>query len=189
VVQEKFDAFGPRARLQRPYQPCAGAAAWTGEPRAVGPDRMILTRRRVARAVCTDIIRSDILERDAIGHEKFIRGGAMIGERPHNGAVIVAVIRPAVGLDDGPVRQISEDEVRCIRDAVFALRARAAAQGHVATAQNGMSADIVVRFHHDHGGPRLSGRKSGGEPCGPRTDHYDIGCQVPAIRHGPSARS
>ena len=88
---------------------------------------MILTRRRVARAVRTDIVWGDFLERDAIGHQKFVRGGAMIGEPPHDGSVIIAVIRPAVGLDDGPVGQIAKDEVWGIRNAVFALRARAAA--------------------------------------------------------------
>src|SRR5713226_9844158 len=103
---------------------------------------MIFARRRVPRAVRASIVWAYLFKLDAIGHEKFVRGGAMIGERPHNGAVIVAVIRPAVGLDDGPVRQVGEDEVRCIRDAVFALCARAAAQWHVATAQNGMSADV-----------------------------------------------
>ena len=180
VVQEKFDALGPRARLQRPHQTRTGSAAGTREPGAVGPEGMILTWRRVARAVRADIVRGDLFELDAIGHEKFIGCGAMIGESPHDGAIIVAVIRPAVGLDDGPVGQVGKDEVRRILDAVFVLRARAAAQRHVAATQNRMPADIVVRFDHDHGCPRIPGRNGGGEPRGTSTNHHHIRFQVPA---------
>ena len=56
----------------------------------------------------------------------------MIGETSHDGSIIIAVVRPAVGLDYGPVRQVGEDEIRRILDTVFALGARAAAQRHVA---------------------------------------------------------
>src|SRR4030095_7495751 len=111
VVREKCAALGPRARLQWPHQTRASSAAWTGEPGALGPDRMIFTWRRVARAVRADIIWGDFLEYDAIGHEKFVRGGAMIGEPPPDGSVIVAVIRPDVGVDDGPLGQIAQEHV------------------------------------------------------------------------------
>ena len=71
ILWFRSDAFGPRARLQWSHQSCTGSAAWTREAGAVGPHRMILTWRRVARAVCADIVWGDILERDTIGYEKF----------------------------------------------------------------------------------------------------------------------
>ena len=71
MVQEKFDPLGPRARLQRPHQTRTGSAARTGESGAVGPHRMILTWRRVARAVRADIVWGDILKCDTIGYKKF----------------------------------------------------------------------------------------------------------------------
>src|SRR5262249_53271960 len=187
VVQEKFDALGPRARLQWPHQTRAGSAAWTGEPGALVPDRMILTRRRVARTLRADIVWGDFLEHDAIGHEKFVRGGAMIGEPPHDGSIIVAVIRPAIGLHDGPVGQIGKDEVWRIRNAVFALRARAAAKRDIAAAQYRMPTNIVVRFDHEHGRPRINSRNGGKQPRrASANDHY-IRLQVPACRQVTSA--
>src|SRR5258705_10082050 len=50
----------------------------------------------------------------ALSSQQFVGGGAMIRERPHDGSVIVPVIRPAVGLHDGPVCQVGKDEVRRI---------------------------------------------------------------------------
>jgi hypothetical protein len=40
---------------------------------------MILAWRRVAGAVRADIVRRDLFKLDAIGDEKFVRGGTMIG--------------------------------------------------------------------------------------------------------------
>ena len=165
-------------------RPGAASAAGTAEPGAVGPEGMIFAWRRVARVVRADIVRGDLFKLDAIGHEKFVRGGAMIGESPHDGAVIVAVIRPAVGLHDGPVGQIGKDEVRRILDAVFSLRARAAAQRDVAAAHDRMPADIVVGFDHDHGRPRIRGLNGGGQPRGAGANNHHIRFQVPARRHG-----
>src|SRR5205823_2993677 len=105
---------GPGACLQWPHQTCSASAAWTPEARAVGPERMIFARRRVARAMRADIIWGYLFELDTIGSQQFVCGGAMIRERPHDSAVIVPVIRPTVGLHDGPVRQVGKDEVRRI---------------------------------------------------------------------------
>jgi len=189
VVQEKLDALGPRTRLQGPHQPSAASATGTRQLRAFGPERMIFAWRRVARAVRAGIVRRDLLEHDAIGHEKFVRGGAMIGEGPHDGAVIVSVIRPAVGLHDGPVRQVGKDDVWRIRDAVFALRACTPAKRDVATAHHGMPAYIVVRFDHEHGRPLIAGLNGGGEPRGAGANNHDIRFQVPALMHVSSPPS
>src|SRR2546426_3061792 len=43
-------------RSQWPHQTCSASAAWTPEARAIGPERMIFARRRVARAMRADII-------------------------------------------------------------------------------------------------------------------------------------
>jgi hypothetical protein len=72
---------------------------------------MIFARRRIARAVCAGIVRRDVFELDAIGHQEFVGGGAMIGEGPHDSTVVVPVIRPAIGLHDGPVRQVSKNDI------------------------------------------------------------------------------
>jgi hypothetical protein len=156
-------------------------------PRAVGPECMIFAWRRVARVVRADIVRGDLFKLDAIGHQKFVRGGAMIGERPHDSSVIIPVIRPAVGLYDGPVRQVGKDEVRRILDAVFALRARTAAQRNVAPAQHRMPAHIVVCFDHDHRRPRIDRLNGGGEPRGASANNHHIRLQVPMRRHVSSS--
>src|SRR5262249_30418051 len=105
-----------------------------------------------------------------------------------DGSVIVAVIRPAVRLHDGPVGQIGKDEVRRIYNAVFALCARAPANWNVAAAQYRMPADIVVRFDHEHGRPRINGRNGGRQPRGASANDHHIRLQVPACRQVASAR-
>ena len=187
-MQEKFDPLGPRAGFQRSHQAGSASAAGTPQPGALGPERMVFARRRVARAVRASIIGWYLFELDAIGHEKFVRGGAMLSEGPHDGAVIVAVIRPAVGLHDGPVGQIGKDEVRRIDNAVFALRARTTAKRDVAAAQYRMPADIVVRFDHEHGRPPINGRNGGRQPRGASANDHHIRRQVPACRQVASAR-
>ena len=112
----------------------------------------------------------------------------MIGEGPHDGAVIVAVIRPAVGLDDGPVGQVGKDGVRRIRNAVFALCARAATQWDIAAAQNGMAAHIVVGFDNNHRRPRIRGPDlAAGGPVAPAPMIATSAFQVPARRHRADA--
>ncbi len=74
----------------------------------------------------------------------------MIGKGAHDFAVVVAVIRPAVVLHYGPVGEIGEYRVGRIGDAVFLLRTGAAAERHVAAADDRMAANIVVSFDDDH---------------------------------------
>ena len=75
----------------------------------------------------------------------------MIGKRAHHRTVVVTVIRPAVGLHDRPVSEVRENRVGSILNTVLFLRARAAAKGHVAAADDRVSADIVVSLDNDHG--------------------------------------
>ena len=56
----------------------------------------------------------------------------LIGEGAHHFAVVIAVIRKAVGLHDRPVGVVQEHEVGGILDAGCFLRRRAAAERHVA---------------------------------------------------------
>jgi hypothetical protein len=90
---------------------------------------MIFPRRRVSNIVTALVVRRDVLELHPVLQEKFIGQRAMIGEGAHHRPVVVAVIRPAVILHDGPVGEIREDSFRRIFDTVFFLRASAAARG------------------------------------------------------------
>jgi hypothetical protein len=73
----------------------------------------------------------------------------MIGESAHHRAVVIPVIGPAVGLHDGPVCEIAENQVGRVFDTVLPLRACTATQGCIAAADDRVSADIVIRFDND----------------------------------------
>jgi hypothetical protein len=94
----------------------------------------------------------------------------------------VAVIGKAVRTDHRPVGQIAEQEVRRIRDAVFLLDAGATAERDIATADDGMAADILLGFDKDYGTACFACDNRGGQPCRPRADHDDIRLAVPVNR-------
>ena len=98
----------------------------------------------------------------------------MVGESADHGAVAVTVVREAVDLHHRPVREVGEDRVGRVFDAVLALGAVAAPQRHVAAAQDGVSAHVIVCFHHQHGRPGLRGHDGRGQARGPRSDDDHI---------------
>ena len=114
--------------------------------------------------------------------QPFESRGAVVGKGADDLAVVVAVIGKAVWTDHGPVGQIAEQEVRRIRDAVFVLDAGATAERDIATADDGMAADIFLGFDKDYGTACFACDDRGGQPCRPRADHDDIGRAVPVNR-------
>src|SRR5262249_9258338 len=60
--------------------------------------------------------------------------------------------------------------------------------GMVAANKRRRPADIVVRFDHEHGCPRINGRNGGRQPRGASANDHHIRLQVPACRQVASAR-
>jgi hypothetical protein len=121
-------------------------------------------------------------EFDAMREQPFEGRGAVVGKGADDLAVVVAVIGKAVRPDHRPVGQIAEQEVRRIRDAVSLLDAGATAERDIATADDGMAADILLGFDKDYGTACFACDNRGGQPCRPRADHDDIGLAVPVNR-------
>ena len=96
------------------------------------------------------IVGRDRFELDAVADEKFIGRRTMIGKGAHDFAVVVAEIRRAIVLHHGPVGEIGEYRIGRIGDAVFLLRTGAAAERHIAAANDRMAADVVVSFDDDY---------------------------------------
>jgi hypothetical protein len=111
------------------------------------------------------IVRSLIRKLHSIGQQKFIDKRAMIGERPHHRPIVVALIGPTVGLDDGPISEIGEDRVRRVRYTVLFLCAGAAAESHMTAAYYCVSTDIVIGFNHDNRCAAFDSLDGGGKPA------------------------
>src|SRR5262249_58164625 len=126
------------------------------------------------------IVWSVIRKLHSVGQQEFVDKRAMIGERPHHRAIVVAVIRPTVGLDYRPISEIREDRVRRIRYAVFFLCAGAAAESHVAAAYYCVPTDIVIGFNHDDRCAALDSLDRGGKPPRPRPYNHHIPLPVPS---------
>src|SRR5215471_11754183 len=56
------------------------------------------------------------------------------------------------------------------------------AERDIATADDGMAADILLGFDKDYGTAGFACDDRGGQPCRPRADHDDIGRAVPVNR-------
>ena len=88
-------------------------------------------------------------EDDAMRDEPFEGRRAVVGKGADDLAVVVAVIGKAVGLDHRPVGQVAEEQIRRIVDAVFLLRAGAAAERDIAAAGDGVAADVLFGLDQD----------------------------------------
>jgi hypothetical protein len=96
---------------------------------------------------------------------------ALVAECAHNLAVAEAVI--------APVHQVLEHAIRRIFDAVFFLKAGAAAEGDIAAAFDPMPADVVVLLDDDDGRARFRGGDRSGQPGGSRADNDNVGGEIP----------
>ena len=121
---------------------------------------MVLSRSRVPGRTRPTVIWGLSNEDHAVGNQPLIGWSAFIGEGTDDFFVVVSVIGKAVGLDDGPVCQVREQQFRLVHYAVLLLRGRPAAESYVSPAQYRMPADVPVRFDDEHGRPgfgRLDG--------------------------------
>ena len=143
---------------------------------------MIGSRRGITDGVAAATIRRFIHKDDSLRDQPFVGRSGVIGEGADDFAVVVAVIGEAVGFDDRPVGEVGEQDVGRIVDAVLFLGAGAAAQIHVAAAENGVAADVVIGVDQDHGGAILSGLNRGGQAGGAGSDDHDVRFAVPAAR-------
>ncbi len=78
--------------------------------------------------------------------EPLERRSTMVGVRADDLAVVVAIVREAVRLNDGPIGEIAKHDVGGVLDAVFPLRAVAATERQVAAATDRVPAKVVLRF-------------------------------------------
>src|SRR5215813_12289799 len=102
---------------------------------------MILSRCRVPQIVPALIVGRDILESRAVGHQKLVSRRTMISKRAHYRAVVIPVIWPAVRLNDGPVREIPENQFGRVFDAVLFFYETATTERLIATANDRVSAN------------------------------------------------
>jgi hypothetical protein len=133
----------------------------------VTDDAVHLARDRIPDRIAADRIGCLIDEFDAMREQLFERRDAVVGEGADDLAVVVAVIGKAVRTDHRPIGQIAEQEIRRIRDVVFLLDAGAAAERDIATADNGMAADIPLGFDEDYGTACFACGDRGGKPVAP----------------------
>ena len=143
---------------------------------------MHLARQRIADAVAAALVRPLVDEEDAVRQEPFEGGDGLIGEGTHDFAVVVAVIGKAVRPHDGPVGEIAEEQVGRVWDAVFPLHAGAAAQRHVAAADHGVAADMVLGLDQDHLAPGLARDDRRRHAARARPHHHHVRLMVPAPR-------
>lgn len=189
VVEEEPDALLLRAALQRAIDDRAASAARALGALSLLPDGVVLTGRGNADRVSPLHAGRPVLERDAVLEQELVGSRFMIGERPLHPAIVVAVLRHAVGLDHRPVGQILEQDLRRIDDAVLLLGARAAAERHLAAVDDAVAADVVVGFDDDDRRAVIGGANGGGQTARAGTDDDDVGFEIPRGRKGgPPAR-
>ncbi len=181
VVEQKSHALLARARFQRPHHRSAVGRVGTLQPGALGPDRMIFPRRRIAGRRRALVVRRFIGKLDAVLEQKLERDGAVIGEGAHDRAIIVTEIGRAVGLDDRPIGEVGKYRVRRIGNIILLLRAGAAAKSHMAAADDRMAADIVVRLDDDHRRPIVDRLDRCGDPRRARTDYDNVRLEIPVV--------
>ncbi len=136
-------------------------------------------QHRVADRGAALAVRRLVDEHHAMLAQELERGGAVVGEGPDDLAVVVAVVRKAVGLHHRPIGEVLEHQVGRILDAVALLHAGAAAERHVAAAHPRVAADMRLRLDHDHRGARFLGRDRGRETGRARADDDDVGLAMP----------
>ena len=121
-------------------------------------------------------------EDDAMRDQEIEGGGAIVGKGADDLAVVVAVVGKAIGLDHRPIGEIAEDEIGRILDAVFLLRAGAAAERNVAAAADGVAADMLLRLDDDHRRAGLARDDRRREAHGAGADHHDVCLPAPSGR-------
>jgi hypothetical protein len=106
-----------------------------------------------------------------------VGGDIVVSERTHNLAVVVAIVRKAVGLDNRPVGEILKQQVGRVFNAVLALRASAGPERDVAAADHGVAAGMRLGFHQDHGaaGFACHNRRRQARRTGADHDHIRLG--------------
>ncbi len=191
VLEQDLDPGLARRGLERPHQPVArghrrahrriGRLAGLYQ-RPVHGRGVHLARHRVADPIPAAVVGRLVDEDHAMRDEPFEGGGAVVGEGADDLAVVVAVIGKAVAADHRPVRQVAEEEIGRVGDAVPGLSARASPQGDVATAGDGVAADIRLRLDQDHRGAGLARDDGRGQARRPRADHDDIRLARPSVR-------
>jgi hypothetical protein len=133
-----------------------------------------LAWHRIADRVAAARVRSLVHENHAVRDQPFVGGDAVVGEGADDLAIVVAIIGEAVGFDHRPVGEVVEQQIGRVLDAMLLLRAGAAAERHVATAGDGVAADMLLRLDHDDRRARLARDDRRRQARGAGADHHDI---------------
>src|SRR5258708_18987375 len=88
---------------------------------------------------------------------------------------------PSWGMNVATVGKMEEDGTRGVGNLVFFLRLRPPAQGDMAPDQNGVPADIVIRFNYDDRCSALNSLDRGRKTRRPRPDDHNIRLKVPSL--------
>ena len=144
---------------------------------------MEFTRCAAACAVSTGIVRLLVEERNADFNEPVIGWHRFFGDHRLHVTVIEAIVGKAVRERHGPVRQIFENRLRGVLNAVLLLHGIAAAQKRIALRNDGVTADIVVGINHENRKTLFDCANSSRNACGAGTDDNHVGLEVPLRRN------
>jgi hypothetical protein len=149
--------------------------------RPIGDVDLHRARHRYADLV-SDIVWRPVDDFHAVGEQEFERRHAVVDKSADDLAIVVAVRRVTIVLDHRPIGQIAEEQFGRILDAVFFLITGAAAERQVATAGDGVTADMRLCLDDDDRGAGLAGDDRRRHAGGARADHDNVGLTVPTGR-------
>ena len=189
VFEQDFNAGLARGGFQRAHQARAGpdfGVGWISglsgmDHRPVRDVDLHGPRHRNADLV-SDAVRRPVDDFHTMGEQKLERGHAVVGKGANNFAIVVAVGRKSVGLDDRPIGQVAEEQIGRVFDPVFLLIKRAATERQVAAAGDGVAADVRLPLDDNDRGACLARDDRRRHAGGAGADHDNIGLAVPMGR-------
>ena len=169
VLQKYLHAQFSGAGFQRPHEGGAVSSVRSHGTRAGGPNDGLRSFDRLRAAISA--YRGPIRKLHSVSFEPFKSRSAHVTVGAENFTVAEAVIVPRYKIGEHPVRRIF--------DPVLLLQTRAASEGDVSAALDGVTADIVILLDDDYGCSVLGGFNGRRKASGSGADDDDIRDLVP----------
>ena len=118
----------------------------------------------------------------SVGHEKIVGENVVVGESANDVAVVVTVTGGAVGLHQGPVGEVFEEDIGRIDNSGLFLGPGAASQRDVAGGDGGVAADVAVGLDQDYRRAVLLGDNGGGQSGSAGSNHHYVRFSIPLAR-------
>jgi hypothetical protein len=191
MFEQDVHAGVARGRVKRLHQPITGGSRRLHtriggvaglDHRPVHHRAMQGAQRRNADFMAAAVVRRPLHHLDPVREQEFERRRTVVGEGANDLAVVITVWRKAVGHDDRPIGQVPKQQIGRILDAVFLLIAGAGAERQVATAGDGMAADVILGLDYDHRRAGFTRHDRGRKARRARSDYDYVGGAVPYWR-------